>query len=327
MSVIAVGKYLAFVFGCMRSKEWVEYYRKYKSPGKDPLQNVFPLLRFILLQIPFIALPTVLIFILECFTYAGIVWLALHGFISTLQSVVFITIIMFMIFTPGHDAAHSSISSSSFINGLIGRIAFELLGPIAVFRGWRALHLRHHKFTNDPDKDPDRYACNGPMLLLPLRWFTTIPQYCVHWLILADEPGAHSIMDKIEVTLNLTINFSICAISYDLGYFYECYFYWMLPSFFCHAFLVLAFDFLPHFQHSVTPTENRFKTTSNIETYSFLEPLLTLILHYQNYHLIHHLYPQIPFYRYKAKWEDKKQELLKQEYPVLQLKLYNIKNN
>lgn len=312
--------YLLFIFGLLSSDNWLQYYRYYIKEGADPLRNVSAWKRSLLLQIPFIAVPTVAYLIFDGLLYGLLVWLALHLYISTFQAVILISIVMFMSFTPGHDAAHESVSTNSFINGIIGRISFQIMGPIAVFIGWKTLHLRHHKFTNDPDKDPDRYACNGPVFLLPFRWLTTIYQYVWHWLNLADEPGIISLRDKIEAIMNLTLNALICVLCYDFGYFYEIYFYWMLPSTFCHAMLVFAFDFLPHFQHSITPTENRYKTTSNIETYSIFEPLLTIILHYQNYHLLHHLYPTVPFYRYKAKWEEKKIDLKQRNYPVLLFK-------
>jgi fatty acid desaturase len=32
------------------------------------------------------------------------------------------------------------------------------------------------------------------------------------------------------------------------------------------------------------------------------EWLLTPLMMYQNYHLVHHLYPTVPFYRYKKAW-------------------------
>jgi len=33
-----------------------------------------------------------------------------------------------------------------------------------------------------------------------------------------------------------------------------------------------------------------------------MEWLLTPVLLYQNYHLVHHLYPTVPFYRYISIW-------------------------
>jgi fatty acid desaturase len=36
-----------------------------------------------------------------------------------------------------------------------------------------------------------------------------------------------------------------------------------------------------------------------------MEWLLTPLLTYQNYHLVHHLYPTVPFYRYRRLWESR----------------------
>uniref|UniRef100_A0A7S4I848 Fatty acid desaturase domain-containing protein n=1 Tax=Vannella robusta TaxID=1487602 RepID=A0A7S4I848_9EUKA len=314
-------RYLQFVFGFLRSDEWIEYYRYYKKKEVDPLLSVSPTLRAILLQLPFIAVPTISLLLLECGLYALLIWAAENSYISTGVAVGLISVVMFMIFTPGHDAAHGSVSSSDIINGTVGRISFFLMGPIAVFGAWRTLHLRHHKFTNDPERDPDRYACNGPTWLLPLRWFTTISQYVVHWLSLVDEPGIISLPEKVDAVVNLSVHFAVPLICYDLGYFYQVYYYWLLPCVFCHTMLVFAFDFLPHFQHDTRPTENRYNTTSNIETYRVLQPLLSIILHYQNYHLSHHLYPSIPFYRYKGKWNARREELKAKNAKTLILKL------
>lgn len=72
----------------------------------------------------------------------------------------------------------------------------------------------------------------------------------------------------------------------------------------------ILFWFIPHYEHDATPIQSRFHTTSMLKTYPILQPLLTLLLQYQDYHLIHHLYPTIPFYRYADKWQEKQQFLL-----------------
>ena len=41
-----------------------------------------------------------------------------------------------------------------------------------------------------------------------------------------------------------------------------------------------------------------------------MERLLTPVLLYQNYHLVHHLHPLIPFYRYIAVWRRNESEYL-----------------
>ena len=71
--------------------------------------------------------------------------------------------------------------------------------------------------------------------------------------------------------------------------------------------LGFAFDFLPHHGLHLTPSEDRFKTTRNRVG---LERLLSPLLLYQNYHLVHHLHPRIPFYKYVEVWRRKEREHL-----------------
>ena len=63
--------------------------------------------------------------------------------------------------------------------------------------------------------------------------------------------------------------------------------------------IVLAwwFDWLPHHGLEDTQSENRYRATRNRVG---MEWLLTPLLLSQNYHLVHHLHPSIPFYRYVA---------------------------
>jgi fatty acid desaturase len=63
--------------------------------------------------------------------------------------------------------------------------------------------------------------------------------------------------------------------------------------------LALAFDFLPHYPHQAQCEDAPFRCTSNRVG---MEWLLTPVLLYQNYHLVHHLYPTVPFYRYISIW-------------------------
>jgi ring-1,2-phenylacetyl-CoA epoxidase subunit PaaE len=65
------------------------------------------------------------------------------------------------------------------------------------------------------------------------------------------------------------------------------------------VWLAFAFDYLPHHGLHLRPSEDRLKTTRNrIGAERLLSPLLL----YQNYHLVHHLHPVVPFYRYLRVW-------------------------
>jgi len=77
-----------------------------------------------------------------------------------------------------------------------------------------------------------------------------------------------------------------------------------LPTRIAKFFIIVAFDFLPHYPHEAYAKEEPYRCTSNRVG---LEWLLTPLFIFQNYHLVHHLYPAIPFYRYLKIWNAKKQ--------------------
>jgi fatty acid desaturase len=47
--------------------------------------------------------------------------------------------------------------------------------------------------------------------------------------------------------------------------------------------------------------------------------LLTPLFIYHNYHLIHHLWPRVPFYRYGAVWRAKREMLASHQARVVSL--------
>ena len=66
---------------------------------------------------------------------------------------------------------------------------------------------------------------------------------------------------------------------------------WLVPAVLAVIFLAFAFDFLPHYPYD---TDARYFDTR-------ITPgrVLNTVLLGQNYHLIHHLWTTIPWYRYR----------------------------
>jgi phenylacetate-CoA oxygenase/reductase PaaK subunit len=81
------------------------------------------------------------------------------------------------------------------------------------------------------------------------------------------------------------------------------------------AITVLAwwFDWLPHHGLEHTQKENRYRATRNRVG---LEWLLTPLMLSQNYHLVHHLHPSIPFYRYLRAWRRNEEAYLEREAAI-----------
>lgn len=252
------------------------------------------------LHAPEIAWPTLILFV-GCLT----TWLVMsvgmvQGWVSYMWGAIINSMAAFVAFTPMHDASHRSITRTKWVNEAIGRVcAIVLLAPFPAFR---YVHLEHHKHTNDDHKDPDKWSGQGPTLLLPFRWLTQDLHYYVVYL---SKWNSRKPAERWETLLSLLIIWPTMGVLCWMGYTLPVVFAWIIPSRFAIAFLAFSFDYLPHKPHKITSAENRFKAT-------LVRPSiwLTPILLYQNYHLIHHLYPGVPFYRYGEIWRKQKEYLL-----------------
>jgi ring-1,2-phenylacetyl-CoA epoxidase subunit PaaE len=286
----------------------------------DPLSNLPPLVRETLLQLPQIAWPTIVLFGANLLFMLCIVGLREFGWISYVATCVVLTCCMFVMFTVAHDAAHGSISKDfKLLNEIIGRLSFGCIGPLGCFAAWKWIHHMHHKFTNHPEKDPDRFCSHGGILSAPFRCLLVEFSQLYFYISYSME---RPIMEVLEMITHVSVNLLIFLKCFELGHGAEIVFYWILPSFMALSLLAFFFDFIPHYDHEATPIQSRFHTTSVLKTYPVLQPLLTLLLQYQDYHLIHHLYPTIPFYRYADKWHEKQQYLLNKNVTIKNFTLH-----
>jgi len=203
----------------------------------------------------------------------------------------------FVFFTVAHEASHSAASSNQAINRWLGRVSlpfFIFIGSHSVFR---FIHMQHHRFTNHTDgSDPDHYTQGGPGWLLPLRWATIDFQYLRFYAArVKTRPRA----EKVESLVSLVVVLAILGSLIATGHGVELLLFYLVPSRIALMLLAWSFDWLPHHGLHDTAKTDRFKTTRNIIGG---ERLLTPLLLYQNYHLVHHLHPIVPFYRYIAVW-------------------------
>ncbi|MBL4844090.1 MAG: fatty acid desaturase [Planctomycetes bacterium] len=202
-------------------------------------------------------------------------------------------------FTPMHDASHRSLGRRGWLNEAFGRLAgLPLLAPFPAFR---AMHLAHHKHTNE-EGDPDLWSGSGPSLLLPLRWLTQDLHYYV--LVLTGRVRL-SRRETLEVALGVSAQIVAGGIFVAQGEGLTFLLVVLVPARIATALLAFAFDYLPHRPHQITSKEDRF-----LATHIMAEPWLSPIMLCQNFHLVHHLYPAVPFYRYGTVWRDQREALL-----------------
>ena len=154
------------------------------------------------------------------------------------------------------------------------------------------LHLRHHAFTNHAEKDPDHWVQGQSALSIALRCLTIFPHYFRDFFLGVTSRTDQARASRNAALLGLTMMVLAALVLSAFGLGREVLALWVGPAVLASGLLAFAFDWLPHAPHI---ERRRFLDTRVIEGRA-----LCALLFCQNYHLIHHLYPRVPFYRYRT---------------------------
>ena len=192
------------------------------------------------------------------------------------------TIALHIAGTVIHDACHQSAHRNRVINAILGHVSALML--VFAFPVFTRVHLQHHAHVNDPENDPDHYvSTGGPLWLLPVRFLYHEVFFFQRQLWRKNE-----LMEWFLSRLFVAVIFYISVQYHFLGYVLN---FWFIPSAVVGLALGLFFDYLPHRPHQ---ERDRWK---NARVYP--NRILNLLIMGQNYHLIHHLWPSIPWYNYQ----------------------------
>jgi ring-1,2-phenylacetyl-CoA epoxidase subunit PaaE len=256
--------------------------------------------------IPPIALPTLALFAGGLALWGASTALGATGTWPWPLSVLLNAAASFVLFTVSHDAAHNAVSTSGGVTTWMGRVATVMFAPHAGFRTWRFIHMQHHRFTNaDDGRDPDHYTHDAPRWQLPLRWLTVDLYYMVFYLPqLKTRPRA----ERVELVATWIVVGAVIIAAAVTGHLLALLVFYFVPIRLAVGLLAWSFDYLPH--HGLeehTAQSNRFRATRNRVG---REWLMSPLLLNQNYHLVHHLHPVIPFYRYVRVWRRREDDYL-----------------
>jgi beta-carotene hydroxylase len=240
---------------------------------------------------PRVALPTVLLALAAWSLWLSALWLISQG-ASPAWTIPMAAVGVFIAFTPAHESMHRAAARAAWLNGAIGRgCAALLMAPLPAVR---PLHLDHHRHTNAPDGDPDIWSGSGPRLLLPLRWATQDLHY---YALVLRNPSRLSRPERVESALTLLLYVSIAWTAVALGHGDTLLFAWVIPARVAVFLLAFTFDYLPHRPHQIPASVDRYRATRILDS-----AVLHVVLIGQSHHLVHHLYPAVPFYRYRRLW-------------------------
>lgn len=256
-----------------------------------------------LANVPIIAWPSFLLFSFSLIGFTAVTVFAVSGSLNWWLACLLNGLFLYFLFSPMHDALHGSVSSNKFLNEAFGRISLAAFIPAAPMEIARWIHLKHHAHTTS-DIDPDNFMHHGPWFILPLRW-ANFDIYYLKAFFESKEPRVAR--NRKMVLLYLATFISIGILFAANGYFAEFFILWFLPTRIALGFVGYVFVFLPHYPAKISSKKDKFKATTMRLGHEWL---LTPLMVAQNYHLIHHLYPNVPFHRYMKVWALKRMEIM-----------------
>lgn len=247
---------------------------------------------------PVIAWPTVIILAICLFAIAA-VWFAYLNALIPLWLGCFINCIaMYYLFSPQHDSMHNAVFKSARANNISLFLAVLPVVPFATGQFLRMMHMQHHRFTND-ELDPDLEMAKNKRNAF-FGWFLWGFNYQrMYKLNKQSYPNMNRLTSLWDSTVPL-----ICAIVLVYYFKWTAIFLWLVPTFVMSWLICFVFMYLPHHPHRVKHKDQPYKATIIFKGYEWL---LSPLMANQNYHLVHHLYPTVPFYRYRKVWEAREQ--------------------
>lgn len=264
-----------------------------------------------------VAWPSVL-FGLACIVgFATVVTLACLKIIPLWLGLVLNTLVLYATQTPLHEACHGNIAGREsrwmWLNHLIGFICGAML--LHEYKAFRALHLMHHRQTNNSEFDPDHWVKVKNSLLVLLRCFTIVPYYYYFFFkqIALQPEGPGNKETAMHVIATYWALYTIAFWLTVSGHWLKVLALWFGPQILASAIIVFFFAYLVHQPHFET---KRYRDTNIFRFSGPMARIVNWIYCFQNYHLIHHLFPRIPFYLYPQAFNEVRPVLERQGAPI-----------
>jgi beta-carotene hydroxylase len=169
------------------------------------------------------------------------------------------------------------------------------------FSGHRYEHIAHHRHTNHAELDPDFQI--GDMGRSPLHAVRSA------FRLLSGQYGYYlkhqwhraSAREKSVMATETVLAWAARIAFMAQGYWMEGVLMFVVGSLLGLIALIYLFAYIVHRPHTAV---ERYLDTSTIVLRGPANNLLTWCWLFQNYHSIHHLFPKVPFYKYKALFEE-----------------------
>jgi len=234
-------------------------------------------------------------------TATGIlVWLALPFWYLLIPAMFVHGITIVTMFAPMHECVHRTAFASPAANNAVGWVA----GVLGFYNStyYRYFHGWHHRYTQDPARDPELMY---PKADNRLSYFKEITGFTFWYRRAVDYPalafGRASNLPFVPanarrgVALSMSLHlliYAAAAVSIAIGFMYALYF-WFVPALLAQPLLraILVTE------HTGCSRDGDGFSNTRTTLASFL---IRLLMWNMPYHAEHHLFPSVPFHRLPA---------------------------
>lgn len=257
------------------------------------------------------------------------VWLAVAivaGYVFTLYAaftglwpgwVAFIvaSYLVYMAYTPLHESVHHNICGRDkryrWLNDAVGHVVANILGFSFTVHKWA--HRVHHQSTNVPGADPDHVFKGNVFYDTLLAGVILVGNEYRFFFrdVYPQLDGRRKAMVLLEIAA-----FVGWRLLLAIWFPWEVLVFCVLTSIVGVTWLVMIFGWLVHIPFDET---ERYRDTSVYLLPNAVERLGTWLWLGQNYHGIHHLFPRIPYFRYKQVFDQIEQGMRERGAPVHRL--------
>lgn len=248
---------------------------------------------------------------LTCVTLWGLaVWAGSTGTWPAGACIALASVLAYVSYIAMHDAAHGGVARQRWINGVVGRLCLLPLSPLLSFPAFRYLHLQHHAATNELARDPDMWASSRRWWSLPFRFASMDVAYAAFYLRRLRRRPRWERREALATLIAAGLGLGLAT---RAGWGPQLLLFWFVPGRIAMVVLAWVLDYLPHHPHDILQRDEPYRATRiRVGMEAWLSPL-TL---WQNYHLVHHLYPRAPFWMTVRIWRERERWHLDQG-PVL----------
>ena len=247
---------------------------------------------------PSVAWPTLALALVLPATLITVMALGFTGALPLWACTPILALVSYAHYTLVHEAIHGNVVASpkglAWINTVVGWV-----GSLGMGAGWPALqrtHVLHHSHTNT-ERDPD-IIVKGTFVQLLIKWLVMVPMsllpmFAIRWINAERYKRLGGILSPSEIAQVSAVTlftWTLLVAALATGHAVDWLLLWFLPTRLGILILNIFFQWLPH--HPFDRTERYLNTRISLWTGG------TFMLLQQNLHLMHHLWPSVPFYNY-----------------------------